>query len=177
MAPAAPSLDPVDLKLVQLLMHNGRLSNHALAEATGIAESTCHSRVRGLVESGVIEGFRATVNPAALGRPLQAMVLVKVQSHARSQLLSEAHRLAATDGVLEVLFLTGAYDLMVHVAVANPTALRDFVVRELSASSAVAATETSVVMERLPGHELTPAAPAPTPPSASAHGGRGGRRP
>jgi DNA-binding Lrp family transcriptional regulator len=150
------TLDATDLRLLQLLMRDGRLSNHALAEATGIAESTCHARVRALLEAGIIEGFRAEVNPVALGRPLLALVLVKLQANARGQLLTEAERLAHTDGVLDVFFLTGAYDLAVRLAVASPAALRDFVIRELSASAAVASTETSVVMEHLPGPGLTP---------------------
>ncbi|MDR1387745.1 MAG: Lrp/AsnC family transcriptional regulator [Propionibacteriaceae bacterium] len=156
MAKPDPALDAIDQRILQLLMHNGRLSNHAIAETVKIAESTSHTRVKALVDNGVIKGFRAVVDPTALGRPIQAMILVKVQTTARSKLLAEAQRLAEADGVLTVFFLAGAYDLMVHVAVANPAALRDFVIRELSASPNIASTETSVIMEHVSGADLTP---------------------
>jgi DNA-binding Lrp family transcriptional regulator len=146
-----------------VLIANGRMSNHALAEIVGVSESACHARVRALIEAGVIEGFQAKVNSTALGRPLQAVVLVKLQSGARGQLVAEIRRLAAIDGVVEVLILTGAFDLMVQVAVPNPAALRDFVVRELNTSPAVAATETSVVMDRSPGRALKPVIHNPDP--------------
>ncbi|MDR1213918.1 MAG: Lrp/AsnC family transcriptional regulator [Propionibacteriaceae bacterium] len=156
MAKPDTTLDAIDQRILQLLMRNGRLSNHGIAEAVKIAESTSHSRVKALVDAGVIKGFRAVVDPAALGRPIQALILVKVQATSRSKLLTEAQRLASADGVMTVFFLTGAYDLMVQVAVANPATLRDFVVRELSASPHIASTETSVIMEHVPGSTLTP---------------------
>ncbi|MDR0415997.1 MAG: Lrp/AsnC family transcriptional regulator [Propionibacteriaceae bacterium] len=166
MTSRARDLDATDQRLIELLVANGRMSNHALAEIVGVSESACHARVRALIEAGVIEGFQAKVNSTALGRPLQAVVLVKLQAGARSQLVAESRRLTATDGVVEVLFLTGAFDLMIQVAVPSPAALRDFVIRELNASPAVAVTETSVVMERSPGRALKPIIHDPDPPPA-----------
>jgi DNA-binding Lrp family transcriptional regulator len=149
-------LDAIDQQIIQLLSRNGRLSNSAIAQATAIAESTCHNRIKALVEAGIIKGFHAEVDTAALGRPIQAVILVKVRSTARDRLLNEAQRLAKADGVTSVLFFTGNFDLLSRLAVPDPAALRDFVVRELSASPAVATTETSVIMEEVTGEGLVP---------------------
>ena len=61
-----------------------RMPNNALAEAAGIAPSTCLGRVRSLVERGVIRGFHAEIDPAAIGRGLQAMISVRRQPNPAS---------------------------------------------------------------------------------------------
>ncbi|MDR1237276.1 MAG: Lrp/AsnC family transcriptional regulator [Propionibacteriaceae bacterium] len=148
---AKQSLDVVDRQIVELLVRNARISNHAIAEAVSIAESTSYTRVRALVNTGVIKGFHADVDFSTIGQPLRAMILVQVHSNNRSQLLAEAHRIAEIPGVLEVQFLAGSFDLMIQAAFADSATLRDFVVEELSSSTAIASTNTSVVMDTFTG--------------------------
>jgi DNA-binding Lrp family transcriptional regulator len=144
---------------VELLVHNARISNHAVAEAVSMAESTSYSRMRALIESGVIKGFHADVDFAAIGQPLRAVVLVQVHPNCRSQLLEEAQRIAGVPGVLEVQFLAGTFDLMIQTAFADSATLRDFVVKELSSSTAISSTNTSVVMDTFNGETpITPSA-------------------
>src|ERR1700744_5578678 len=79
-------LDPIDTRLLQGPADDARIPNKALADLVGIAPSTCLGRVRSLRERGVIRGYHADIDPAALGRPLQAMIAVRLQSHARSRI-------------------------------------------------------------------------------------------
>ncbi|MDR0417044.1 MAG: winged helix-turn-helix transcriptional regulator, partial [Propionibacteriaceae bacterium] len=90
----AGAVDSIDREILQLLLSDGRLSNRALADAVNIAESTCHARLRSLVDQGVVEGFHAKVNMAALGRPVQAVVFVRVRPQNHNQVVREANRLA-----------------------------------------------------------------------------------
>jgi ferredoxin len=69
-------LDAVDREILTVLHGDARITNSALAEAVGIAPSTCHGRVRRLVDLGVIRGFYTDVDPVAVGLPLQAMISV-----------------------------------------------------------------------------------------------------
>lgn len=78
-------LDAVDRELLRRLALDARAQNSSLAAAVGIAPSTCLMRVRRLQEAGVIVGFRAEVSPAALGRPLQALVSVRLHALARNR--------------------------------------------------------------------------------------------
>ena len=82
----APQIDDVDRRILTALHDDARISNSALAEQVGIAPSTCHGRVRRLQEIGVIRGFYTDVDPAAIGRPLQAMISVSLQSNARGRI-------------------------------------------------------------------------------------------
>src|SRR5262245_3979290 len=101
-------LDAVDRKILTLLHGDERVTNNALAESAGIAPSTCHGRVRRLVELGVIRGFYTDVDPAAVGLPLQAMISVTLQSHARGKIRSFIQQIRTRRQVMDVYFLAGA---------------------------------------------------------------------
>ncbi|AOW93579.1 AsnC family transcriptional regulator [Rhodococcus sp. WMMA185] len=145
----APPLDDIDRILLDHLARDARIPNNALAAAAGIAPSTCLGRVRSLVERGVIRGFHADVDPAALGRDLQAMIAARVQAGARKHLGSLSKQLVALDEVLDVYFIAGADDYLIHVATRNSEELRNFVLEHLSAHPAVASTETILIFEHV----------------------------
>lgn len=142
-------LDSVDHVLLEQLSINARIPNNALAAIAGIAPSTCLGRVRTLIESGVIRGFHADIDPAALGKDLQAMIAVRLLSEARSGLAELGEDFAGLDAVLNVYFVAGVDDYLIHVATAGSAELRDFVVENLSAHPAVAATETILIFEHV----------------------------
>ena len=69
-------LDELDLQLLRLLVADGRRSYADLARDTGLSTSAVHSRVRRLEQRGVITGYTARIDPAAVGLPLTAFVSV-----------------------------------------------------------------------------------------------------
>ncbi|WP_239003894.1 Lrp/AsnC family transcriptional regulator [Nocardia panacis] len=146
-ARAASPIDEIDRILLDNLARDGRMTNNALAEAAGIAPSTCLGRVRALVERGIIRGFHADIDPAAVGRSLQAMVAVRVRTDARGQLAAFGDKMADIHQVLNVYFIAGADDYLIHVATADSDELRRFVLDHLSADPVVASTETILIFE------------------------------
>lgn len=152
--PAAPrpstEVDDVDRRLLRELARDARIPNNALAELAGIAPSTCLGRVRALRERGVIRGYHADIDPAALGRPLQAMIAVRLQSDARGHIRRFVADVARLSEVLNVFFLAGKDDFLLHVAAASTEDLRDFV-ENLSSDADVAYTETSLIFEHVRG--------------------------
>jgi DNA-binding Lrp family transcriptional regulator len=144
----AGDLDDIDRHIVRELARDARIANNALADRVGIAPSTCLGRVRSLRERGVIRGYHADVDPAALGRPLQAMIAVRLQSHARSRIRPFVAEVAGLPEVLNVFFLAGKDDFLLHVAAASTSSLRDFV-ETLSSNGDVSYTETSLIFEHI----------------------------
>lgn len=144
-------LDDLDRRIVNALRSQGRLPNNALAEKVGVAASTCLTRLRSLVDRGVIAGFHAEVDPAWIGRPIQAMIAVRLRGDARGSINEFAGRLAAMPEVLNVYFLAGADDFHVHVAARDTDDLRAFVVQQLSSAPEVALTETNLIFEHKRG--------------------------
>lgn len=147
----AVDLDEVDRRILAALHADARIPNSALADAVGIAPSTCHGRVRRLQELGVIRGFYADIDPAAIGLPLQAMVSVSLQSGARGKIRHFVEQIRRRPQVIDVYFLAGADDFIIHVAARDTDDLRSFVVDSLNADSDVAGTQTSLIFEHLRG--------------------------
>jgi len=144
-------LDDVDRRILTTLHADARISNSALAEAVGVAASTCHGRVRRLQELGVIRGFYTDIDPTALGLSLQAMISVSLQAGARGKIRSFIQQIRRKPQVMDVYFLAGADDFILHVAARDTDDLRAFVVENLNADQDVAGTQTSLIFEHLRG--------------------------
>jgi DNA-binding Lrp family transcriptional regulator len=144
-------LDDVDRRILTTLHADARIPNNALAQTVGVAASTCHGRVRRLQELGVIRGFYADIDPAAIGLPLQAMISVSLQSNARGRIRNFIQNIRRRPQVMDVYFLAGADDFILHVAARGTEDLRSFVVENLNADEDVAGTQTSLIFEHLRG--------------------------
>jgi len=144
-------LDPTDRRLLQALALDARRSGKELAALTGVAESTVSQRLRGLRDSGVVRGYRTELNLAAVGLPLEAVIAVRLSTHTRKHVDSFRAKAAQMPGVLAVFHVAGANDYLLHVAVSDAAALKDFVLEQLATHPAVAHTETSIVFEHTLG--------------------------
>ena len=137
-------LDDLDREILAILGKNGRISNADLAAEVGLAPSTCLGRVRNLVESGVIRSFAAEIEPEALGLNLQALISVTLRAGARANLATFMKQMQEHPQVIQVFFLGGSEDFIVHVAVPDSDAVREFVLDQLSNNASVANTRTNI---------------------------------
>ncbi|WP_336662880.1 Lrp/AsnC family transcriptional regulator [Leucobacter sp. USHLN154] len=138
-------LDDVDRKIVEELQANGRITNAELADRVGVAASTCIARVRSLVGRKIITGFTASVDPRAIGLDLEVLVSVTVRSGARQRITELSEELRGLPEVMQLFFLGGVEDFIIHLAVRDSDHVRDFVVEHLSAHPAISSTRTSIV--------------------------------
>ena len=148
-------LDSIDRALLRELQTDARQTNKALADKVGVAPSTCLERVRELRSRGVIRGFRADVDPGAIGRPMEAILSIQqraAQRHAIETLLEET---AALPETVRVMALTGTTDFIIHVAVRDMDDLRALVWR-LTERREVARVQSSLVFARVEGSLLLP---------------------
>lgn len=156
-------LDRIDRALVAALQENARLSNKELATRVGLAPSTCLERVRALRARGVIRGYHADVDPAALGRGVEALVAVRVRPHSRPVVDAFWEHVLQLPETLEIVHVSGADDFLVHIAVADTDALRDFILDRLTTRPEVAHLETHLVFARTRKPGLEPLGePAPS---------------
>jgi DNA-binding Lrp family transcriptional regulator len=140
-------LDGIDLEMLKILSSNGRISNADLAFELSIAPSTALMRMRRLVDQGVIQSFAAEVSPEAIGLELQALISVTLRAGARANLATFMKTMQEHPQVVQVFFLGGQEDFMVHVAVENSDAVREFVLEQLSNNPFVANTRTNLVFD------------------------------
>ena len=163
--PAMPNdrqdqLDATDRAILEAVSQDARITNQRLAELVGVAPSTALSRLRALRSRGVVRGFHAEVDLAALGRPLQAMIAVRLAVHAREEIDNFTRAVRALPGVLMVFHLTGVTDYLVWVAATDAQDLREFVVDHLATHPSVAHAETSLIYEHTRGPGIWGAADA-----------------
>jgi DNA-binding Lrp family transcriptional regulator len=137
--------------MLELLAEDARVTNQRLADTVGIAPSTALARLRSLRERGVIRGFHAELDLAALGRPLQALIAIKLAIHAREQIDAFTDAIRNLPGVLMIFHLTGANDYLVWVAAADAQDLREFVIDHLATHPSVSHAETSLIYEHRRG--------------------------
>ncbi|WP_329015256.1 Lrp/AsnC family transcriptional regulator [Streptomyces sp. NBC_00690] len=142
------ALDPVDLRILRLLQNDARTTYRDLAADVGIAASTCLDRVARLRRSGVILGHRLALDPARLGRGLQALLSVQVRPHRRELISTFVERIRALPESRALFHLTGPDDYLVHVAVADTADLQRLVIDEFTSRPEVARVETRLIFQQ-----------------------------
>jgi DNA-binding Lrp family transcriptional regulator len=146
---AKDPLDRIDRAIVAALQQNARLSNKELAARVGVAESTCHERVKRLSSAGVLRGFHAEVDAKALGVGLQALVAVRLARHTIAAVESFRRAMLALPEAIAVFHVAGANDFLVHVAVRDSDALRDLILRSFTSRPEIVHVETSLIYEHV----------------------------
>ena len=136
-------MDAIDSAILKELVRNGRASYRELGALAGLSANAAADRVRRLVRSGAITGFTATVDQAAAGRGLAALIDVRL---AREQTNDGFERdLEKLDGVVYAAHVTGAFDYHLQVACRDTIEL-DTMLRTLKRELGVEHTETRVVL-------------------------------
>lgn len=140
-------IDAVDRRILAVLQDDARITNRELAGRVRLSPSASLARVRALRERGIITGFAAELDLARLGRPIQALVAIRLNTHARDVLDRFVADMVALEETLSLFHLTGEADYLLHVAVADPEQLRDVVLDQLTLRPEVAQVTTSLMFE------------------------------
>lgn len=119
-----PSLDTLDERILLELQHNGRLTMKALAERVGLSSPAMIERVRRLEERGVLAGYRAIIDPNAIGRSLTALINVELDRRHYDAFLN---RLKSEPAVEECHRVTGNFAFIVKAHLASTDDLESLV--------------------------------------------------
>lgn len=131
------SLDAIDHEILLRLSENGRISNARLAEAVGLTPAPCLRRVQRLEREGVIRGYSAQIDPAALGRSFEVIVAVEITLSKAQTVADFEAAIAAFDEVTEAWRLMGRPDYFLRVHVEDVHAYEAFTMDKLSRLPAV----------------------------------------
>ncbi|MFD9902794.1 Lrp/AsnC family transcriptional regulator [Streptomyces sp. NPDC059063] len=141
-------MDQIDLDILRELQKDGRLTNQELAQRVGLSASPCMRRVRQLEKDGVIQGYRAIVNPEAVGRGFEVLVSVEVK---RDRETVEAFEAALQDipDVIEAHRLFGTPGCLLRIAVADLSAYERLWIERLTALAGVTEVNSQIIMKRV----------------------------
>jgi len=139
-------LDETDVRVVDELRRNSRISMRALAAALHISRANAYTRVARLERDGVITGYTAIVDPQRYGHTLSAYVYLKVQQQAWKRL---QNRLADIPEVDHAALVSGEHDIVLLVRTRDAAALRDLVLTRLQDMPEVVSTQTELIFDEI----------------------------
>lgn len=137
-------LDDLDLRILALLQANARIANAAIGREVGITPSAVSQRIKKLEDTGVIEGYRAHLNPKAVKKGLLAFVAVQTGEGARAKETGEL--LASIPEVLEVHRVVGEDCFFLKLRVEDTSALGQLLDEKIQPLPPVASTRTTIVL-------------------------------
>lgn len=138
--------DAITAKILRELTRDGRISNVDLADRVGLSPSACLRRVQELERRGVIAGYRAVINPAALGSSFLAYVLVGLSHHTKEDQQAFERAMAAAPEVRECHNVTGTVEYLLRVEARDLPAYKHFHTEVLGVVPQVSSIISYIVM-------------------------------
>ncbi len=149
MNPNAPDLDRIDLKILDQLQRDGRMSNLKLAETVALSPTAVLARVHRLTRDGYILGYEARLNPQKLGHGM--LVFVEVLLDRTTANVFDAFKAAVQvrPEIMECHMVAGGFDYLLKTRMADMDAYRHFAGTVLWQLPGVRETRTYAVMEEV----------------------------
>lgn len=145
---AVIQLDRIDRRILAALQDDARLTNQALSEKVALSPSACLARVRRLERAGIIRGYHARLDPFSLNVGLVLFAEVTLKGHSGQELLRFEQAVAAVSQIVEVSHVTGAYDYLLKVVVADMPQWTKIAEQLTSSDLAVERVITHVLMDK-----------------------------
>lgn len=150
-------MDAVDRKILAELQNDGRLTVTELAARVGLSVSPCHRRLRELERAGVIRGYRAIVDPRAVGLTFEALLFVTMRQEDRDTLLGFEAALTAIPNVVQAQRLFGDPDYLLRIVTADLAAYQQLEDDTLAALPGVQRLNSTLVMKQVVNDRPLPA--------------------
>lgn len=153
-----PKLQVLDIKILDALKEDCRLSNQEVAELVGSSPSSVWRRIKTMEESGVISGFRLELKPEKLGFMETILVQVSLSHHSDENLQKFTNLMDQSAEVLECYATTGEHDFMVKVLATDMRSYHRFLRNTILSKPYVEKAQSIVVMEKLKDRKVVPSA-------------------
>src|SRR2546427_10921391 len=135
-------IDDVDRKILGALQKDARASFKKVGREIGVSEATVFVRVKKLRDKGVLRGFKAIVDPSAIGKPLTAIMLIRAQPKSLPGMLDALKKL---EDIYEIYDVTGQYYSIIKIRTSGTEQLSK-IIDEIGTIEGIAGTETIIVL-------------------------------
>jgi DNA-binding Lrp family transcriptional regulator len=142
-------MDDLDHRILAAWATDARRSLRDIASEVGVSATTVHDRARALQRSGVVRGAHLDLDLARLGRPVQALIAVRIRPPSRENIEAFRDWVSHLPETVGAFVTSGRSDFILHVAVADNDALYSFVIDRLTSRAEIADVETSVIYEHM----------------------------
>lgn len=142
-------LDEFDIRILREVTRDGRISVQTLSERIGLSPSPVARRLKRLEEAGIITGYAAQINEAALGFEVSVFVSVKLDRQIDDALSAFESEIATFPEVVDCWLMTGNRDYLLRVVTRNMADFEKFLVGRLTKVKSVAEIESSIPLRRV----------------------------
>ncbi len=149
-------LDRTDLKILDALQKNGRLTNAELAEKVGLSLSPCWRRLKRLEDAGIIAGYQAIINRKALGLGVTAFVRMDIERHTPAQERRFEEAIADLPEIVSCHVISGEGAFLLTVVCESLEAYSRFALDTLMALPNVKDTQTSFSLKEVKASSCLP---------------------
>lgn len=142
-------LDQTDVRILEIVQRNNRLTSDAIADMVRISASSCQRRLKQLRTEKVIEADVAIVSASAIGRSVQMLVLVTLERE-RSDIIDRFKRaIRTTSEVVNGFYVTGDADFLLYVTARDMEDYERFTRRFFYENGDIKSFKTMVIMDRV----------------------------
>ena len=143
------NIDEFDVKILRAIQHDGRISINDLSELVGLSPTPVSRRIKNLETSGIITGYSAIIDEAALGYGVSVFVSVQLDKQVDEALAHFEDAISAFPEVVECWLMTGNRDYLLRIATTGLKEFEQFLVGRLTKVKAVASIESSIPLRRV----------------------------
>jgi DNA-binding Lrp family transcriptional regulator len=140
------NLDPIDLRILDLLQEDAKLTNKEIAAQLGMSTTPVYERIKKLEEKGYIRQYVALVDRKKLGLPLVAFCNVSLKEHSNKYLRIFEREVLSLHEVVECYHIAGAFDYLMKVLAEDMSTYQDFIVNKLAKLENIGNVQSSFVM-------------------------------
>lgn len=145
---AAP-IDPMDIRILNLLQKDSSLSVKDIAAKVGLSQSPTYERMKKLKADGFIEKYVALVNREKLGKHLMVICTVTLKEQSIEALKNFQQEIVKFDQVLEVMCIAGSSDYLLKIAIEDVNTYHNFVVEKISSIANISNVSSSFVLKEI----------------------------
>ncbi len=143
------SPDTTDIKILNLLQENARLTNVELSGKVNLSPSPCLARVRALEQGGIISQYVTLLDPLKIGLGLSVFIQIGLERQVERNLEDFQSKIASYPEVMECYLMTGDFDYLIRVVVADMAALERFILDKLTKIPGLSNIKSSFALKRI----------------------------
>ncbi len=141
--------DITDVKILNLLQENAKLTNVELSSRINLSPSPCLARVRALEQAGVISRYVTLLDPVKLGLGISVFIQITLERQVERDLNDFQAAITKYAEVMECYLMTGEFDFLIRVVVKDMPALESFIVEKLTKISGISNIKSSFALKQV----------------------------
>ena len=142
-------LDALDVRILNILQDNARITTLELAEQVGLSPTPCARRVKRLEDDGLIQRYVTLLDEKKAGLDLSVFISVRLRAQTAETMEKFERSVRGIPEIAECYLISGVHDYLLHLRVADVDALRDFLRNRLVTIEGIAEAQSSIVLDKV----------------------------